>query len=181
MKKETIKVVIVLFCIALITGLAFSVGHTYQLRHHIDRSIYQSLSGINHQLAAMDEAMEKIDAADITKPQIKKLIDDFYYGCYSNAMAIKEFKWANKIYAKYNIFDVALYAQWLKYEYADRDDMLTPAIRKKIFASLREISSTWDDCLAHYKPNYDFRSDPRGVTDKIKKVNEIATEYQKQL
>ena len=92
MKKENINIVAILLCIVLIACLAFSVRHIYQLRHYIDRSVYQSLDGINDQLAAMDEELEDADADSITKSQLKELIDDFYYGCYSNAMAIKDFK-----------------------------------------------------------------------------------------
>lgn len=181
MKKETARIVTILFCIALIAGLAYSIRYIYQLHHYIDRSIYQSLDGINDQLAAMGEELEEIDADSITKPQIKELIDDFYHGCYSNAMAIKDFKRARKMYAKYDVFDVALYSQWLKYEYADHEDMLTPAIRKKILTSLGEICNAWDDCLAHSRPNYDFKSDPRNIVDKIEKVNKIANEYSDEL
>ncbi|MFR1723172.1 hypothetical protein [Emergencia timonensis] len=61
-----------------------------------------------------------------------------------------------KMYAEYDIFDVDLYSQWLKFEYADHEDMLTPAVRKKSFTSLSEICYAWDDCLAHSSPNCDF-------------------------
>ena len=99
MKKENINIVAILLCIVLIACLAFSVRHIYQLRHYIDRSVYQSLDGINDQLAAMDEELEDADADSITKSQLKELIDDFYYGCYSNAMAIIVFKRARHMYA----------------------------------------------------------------------------------
>ena len=181
MKKENINIVAILLCIVLIACLAFSVRHIYQLRHYIDRSVYQSLDGINDQLAAMDEELEDADADSITKSQLKELIDDFYYGCYSNAMAIKDFKRARHMYAKYDVFDVGLYSQWMKFEYADHEDMLTPAVRKKIFTSLSEICYAWDDCLAHSSPNYDFRSDPKNIAGKIKEVNNIAGEYMDEL
>lgn len=177
MKKESINIVVIILCIALIACLAFSIRHIYQLRHYIDRSVYQSLDGINDQLTAMSEELEGIDADEITKPQIKELIEDFYYGCYSSAMAIKDFKHANKMYAEYDVFDVGLYSQWLKFEYADHEDMLTPVVRKKIFNSLSEICNAWADCLTHSNPNYDFRSDPRKIADKVEKVNKVADKY----
>lgn len=177
MKKENINIVTILICIVLIACLAFSVRHIYQLRHYIDRSVYQSLDGMNNQLASIDEDLEEIGSSTATVVQTKELIDDFYYGCYSNAMAIKDFKQADKLYAKYDVFDVGLYSQWLKYEYADHEDTLTPAVRKKILASLSEICNAWNDCLAHSSPNYDFRSDPRKIADKIEKINKIADEY----
>lgn len=181
MKKENIKIFTIILCIALIVGLAFSVRHIYQLHHYIGRSVYQSLLGINNQLTAMDDELEKMAPSAATAAQTKELIDDFYYGCYSNAMAIKDFKWADKLYAKYDVFDIGLYSQWLKYEYADHEDVLTPAARKKILISLIEICDTWNDCLAHSSPNYDFRSDPRKVSEKIEKVNKIAYQYQQAL
>ena len=181
MKKENINIVTILLCIVLIACLAFSVRHIYQLRHYIDRSVYKSLDGINDQLTALGEELKEMDADSITRPQFKELIDDFYYGCYSNAMAIKDFKRANKMYAEYDIFDVGLYSQWLKFEYADHEDKLTPAVRKKIFTSLSEICYAWDDCLAHSSPNYDFQSDPKNIAGKIEEVNNIASEYMDEL
>lgn len=181
MKKENVRILTVLLCIALVVALAYSVSHIYRMRHYIDRSLYQSLSGIDKQLSAIEDDLAELDPDALTTSQMKELIDDFYHGCYHNSMAIKDFKWVSKRYAKYSTFDIGLYSQWLKYEYANHEETLTPSVRKKIYTSLEAICSGRSDWFPDYNPNYDFKRDPRNLAEKIEKINKIAYEYSQEL